>query len=110
LKQLLGIAVIMVLTMAAVAAGAGIYKWATPEPAIVSATPVPLEPNLSRDLINSLLRKYYNEEGPGYLCQVVLDEFNRNEIRNTNFDARYIENTGKWTIRFTGGRYTGGKY
>jgi len=102
LKQLPGIAFIMVLTAGAMAAGAGLYKWATPESVIAPATPVPHEPNLSRHLIDGLLRQYLlDSSSPSRHC---VREFSSsiNNFVNKNsrsIDIRYIADSGRWAVR-----------
>jgi len=106
----------MVLTMGAMVAGAGIYKWASPT--IVPATSVPPlstfvpEPNLSPSLLIGLLKEYVSDKSsPGRTCLT--------RAPSPLFDIdltvgkRYLRNVqkayldGKWTVRATGEECSG---
>ena len=79
LNQLLGIALLMLMTAGAMVAGAGLYKFAASEP-----SPSSDEPNLSRTLIDGLLSRYV--EDPSSPDRQCLREFS-SSINNFVHDA-----------------------
>ena len=102
----------MVLTVGAMFAGAGIYKWGSPT-AIPSATIVPSPsplptPNLNRGLIFGLLKEYVSEtSSAGLTC--LTRRAGPAEPDGMRFLKREAANgavymAGKWTVRLTGGQ------
>ena len=113
LNQVLLIAVVMALTVAAMAAGAGIYKWAATPAIVPTATPtiatptVAPSPNLTYDLLAGLLYEYMSEldlKSPGIDCSVGFSPYRREDAeRYRNYDhTKATYQQGKWTLRNTG--------
>ena len=108
LNQVLLIAVVMALTIVAMAAGAGIYKWAATPAIVPTATPtiatptVAPSPSLTSDLISGLLREYIEEldlKSPGIDCLVRFDIYSDAHLLPLE-DPTYQQ--GKWTLRKSG--------
>ena len=112
----------MVLTVGAMAAGAGIYKWTmvTPEVngpawgAMVADGPAPTpEPTLNKFLLNGLLQEYVTGGGgsnPGRECLVEPVYLPKRWLRIELLDHTFPEydgKTGNWTLRVTGDRCKG---
>lgn len=104
LKQLLGIALVMLLTVGAMAAGAAIYKWSTATPtqtAIGEAIPVTPTANstnyqnLDDKLIRKLLEQYRDGEEvpPGHCLGKPID---------FNVTWGYMRITDEWVARAAG--------
>ena len=116
MKQVLLIVLVVVLTVGAMAAGAGIYKWAmvTPHPAPEPIpTPAPAstpEPTLNKSLIGDLLQGYVldsNVSDTDVRCITCRPGGKRrpNWIGAGGLDLRYIDD--KWTLYHAGPRCKG---
>ena len=117
LKKLLGIALILLLTVGAMAAGAGIYKWVIYEPATIlpASSPITPKPTLNRSLIGGLLTEYVSDEtSPGRECLVIGGSFRG--MSDIDYDLEFnrlrwltsVDGNGfNWTIRATGGNCKG---
>ena len=95
MKRVLLIALFLVFTLGAMAAGAGIYKW----------TSAPThKPNLPYFLIEGLLTEYISYEGnPGQECL----RFRGMQMLSTDWRANYNSENGTWMVRSTGKNCTG---
>ena len=92
---------VVALTVGAMAAGAGIYKWAAPEPVIVPPTIVPPtpEPMPSKPLLDRLMLEYViDSKSPGRPCLIDGPKLP---------SVRYVYKDGKWIYHSSGDRCDG---
>ena len=103
MKRVLLIALFLVFTLGAMAAGAGIYKWTIPE-----AKPTY---TLNQELIEGLLKEYVSDIGnPGRHCLTSPRGRSKRNLRGNLMSLNYPTYDGennKWTLRATGDDCTG---
>ena len=126
MRLLLGIALVMVLTVGAMAAGAGIYKWLESTDTQTNAqevteapTPTPQHyQNLTRDAVDRLLGQYIDlPDSPGLGCLyrriskriklAFLDGPELSEMVLNSVDTFYSRPRDVWVVRATGGTCKG---